>query len=140
MDAVQVIADTVRLPEAAKRLGMPQTTLRGMVADGRLPAVKVGGRLRVYPADIDKLAQPVEPKPKPAPPPPAPPEPPQVPPGFISVREAARRLRVTPRTIRDRLTAGYLRGVHTAGRWWLDPESVAAFTRIHGEGDALRHG
>jgi excisionase family DNA binding protein len=51
---------SVTLAEAASRYGVSTRTLRRWVADGRLPAWRVGPRLiRVAPADVAALARPV---------------------------------------------------------------------------------
>jgi excisionase family DNA binding protein len=40
--------------EAAEALDVSERTLRRLVAEGQLPAVRVRGRLRVRPADLDR--------------------------------------------------------------------------------------
>ena len=52
----------VNLTEAV-RLGYgAYETLRGYIANGRLPAVKVGGRVKVLRTDLDALTVPVVPR------------------------------------------------------------------------------
>lgn len=41
--------------EAALRLGVTPTRVRAMIADGTLPATKVGGRWSILPADVDRI-------------------------------------------------------------------------------------
>lgn len=43
--------------EAALRLGVTPTRVRAMIADGTLPATKVGGRWSILPADVDKIVE-----------------------------------------------------------------------------------
>jgi excisionase family DNA binding protein len=51
---------SVTLAEAASRFNVSTRTLRRWVADGRLPAWRVGPRMiRVAPADVAALARPV---------------------------------------------------------------------------------
>lgn len=44
--------------EAAERARLHPETIRRMIADGRLPGVKVAGRWRVRPADLGALLEP----------------------------------------------------------------------------------
>lgn len=41
------------------------STLRSWIAQGRLPAVKTGGRVKILRADLDALARPIGPDPAP---------------------------------------------------------------------------
>jgi len=125
MGTAEVIASTIRLPQAAERIRVPERTLRNWVTEGRLPAVRVGGRLRVDPADLDKLAKPVEPKPKPEPP--APPPPPSGP--TVSTTAAGRRLRVTPYHVRRWVEEGRLQAVRDGRAIRITEASVAALER-----------
>jgi excisionase family DNA binding protein len=124
VDAAEVIAATIRLPQAAKRLRTPERTLRNWLAEGRLPAVRVGGRLRVYPADLDKLVTPVTPRPRPAPPVTAELEGP-----FISIAEACTRLGKSKFSVRTWIEQGKLRAKREGQRVWVTEESVAAMER-----------
>ena len=46
--------------EAAERLGYCKETVRRLIAEGRLPALKLpSGRLRVTEADVQAMLQPV---------------------------------------------------------------------------------
>ena len=46
--------------EAAERLGYCKETVRRLIAEGRLPALKLpSGRLRVAEADVQAILQPV---------------------------------------------------------------------------------
>lgn len=49
---------TLTLSEVAARTRLHQETVRRMVADGRLPAVKIAGRWRVRAADVDAMLDP----------------------------------------------------------------------------------
>jgi excisionase family DNA binding protein len=126
MDTAEVIASTIRLPLAAKRIRVPERTLRNWVTEGRLPAVRVGGRLRVNPADLDGLAEPVVPKPKP----PAPPPPPSGP--DLSTTAAGRRLGVTPHHVRRWAEEGRLQSVRDGRTIRITEASVAAMERMRG--------
>ena len=57
----EVMATTVPFPEAVERVPMTERTLRKYVASGKLPAYRIGGRLRIDPADLDRLVQRVNP-------------------------------------------------------------------------------
>jgi len=49
---------------AAKLLAVSQRSIRQFIADGRLPAVRVGGAVRIVPTDLAGFVQPVEVKQK----------------------------------------------------------------------------
>jgi excisionase family DNA binding protein len=57
----ELMAATIPFTEAAERVPMTERTLRTYVATGKLPAYKVGNKLRVYPADLDRLWERVKP-------------------------------------------------------------------------------
>jgi excisionase family DNA binding protein len=123
MDTAEVVAATIRLPEAAERARVPARTLRDWIADGKLAAWKIGGRLRVRPEDVDRLAQPVSPAPRPAP---APRQP------FgqaVTTAEAGRRLGVSAKTVREWVAASRLRGAKVGDRLLVEEASVAAMER-----------
>lgn len=44
---------TVR--EAAKRLGLQETSLRKFIKQGRIPIVKIWGAVRIRPEDVERL-------------------------------------------------------------------------------------
>src|SRR5215213_8547194 len=46
------VADYVKLPEVARRLGVSEKTARRMVKSGKLPAVFIGGAYRVSEEDL----------------------------------------------------------------------------------------
>jgi excisionase family DNA binding protein len=53
-------AEVVSISEAAARLGVSHKTIRRMIADGRLPAFRVGGGpIRTYADDVEALKIPV---------------------------------------------------------------------------------
>ncbi|MCC7201862.1 MAG: helix-turn-helix domain-containing protein [Nitrospirae bacterium] len=41
--------------EAAKRLGLQETSLRKFIRQGRIPVVRVWGAVRVRPEDIEQI-------------------------------------------------------------------------------------
>jgi excisionase family DNA binding protein len=47
--------------EAADEYGVSTKTIERRIADGTLPAWRVGGQVRVKAADLDKLARPIAP-------------------------------------------------------------------------------
>ncbi|WCD91453.1 helix-turn-helix domain-containing protein [Microbacterium sp. nov. GSS16] len=47
------------LQEAARRRSIGQSTLRRKIADGILPAERIGRRIYISPGDLDALAQPI---------------------------------------------------------------------------------
>jgi excisionase family DNA binding protein len=129
MNAAEVVAATIRVPQAAKRMNVANSTVREWIASGRLPAVKVAGRLRVDPADLDRLAEPVTPNPRPAPPVPAKPDPGTP---LLSVTQTAERLGAAPKTIREWLAAGRLTGQRVGKSWVVAESSIAAMERMRG--------
>jgi hypothetical protein len=61
--ALQPLGEYVGLKAASARFGIPASTLRAYVADGRVPAYRTpSGRLWFRPVDINALFQPVTPK------------------------------------------------------------------------------
>jgi excisionase family DNA binding protein len=44
---------------AAQHWGVSTRTVRRWIATGMLPAVRVGGLIRIDPADLDKIARPI---------------------------------------------------------------------------------
>lgn len=51
-------AHYISLQDAVRRGHGAYSTLRGWIADGRLPAVKIGGRVKLTVADLEALAKP----------------------------------------------------------------------------------
>jgi excisionase family DNA binding protein len=51
--------DVVSIAEAAGYLGVSHKTIRRMIADGRLPAFRVGGSIRLYASDVEAAKIPV---------------------------------------------------------------------------------
>ena len=51
----------VDIPTAANLLSIGQRTVRRHIADGKLPAYRVGGLLRIDLADLEAFARPVAP-------------------------------------------------------------------------------
>lgn len=52
--------DVVTIAEAAAYLGVSHKTIRRMIADGRLPAFRVGGGpIRILASDVDAAKSPV---------------------------------------------------------------------------------
>lgn len=45
----------VDLKPAAEQLSTSVRTLRRRIAEGALPAYRVGGRIKVYPSDVERL-------------------------------------------------------------------------------------
>lgn len=59
-DDIRTKREAVDLSNAAAYLGVSHKTLRRLIAEGKLPAFRVGGRaIRVYAADIEALKVPV---------------------------------------------------------------------------------
>jgi excisionase family DNA binding protein len=104
--------------DAARRLGTTQRAVQRMVQSGRLPGAMVAGRLLIEEPSLAALERELA----------------SIPPGSINVADAARRLGVSRNAIYHWLEQRRLRGVQAAGVWWVEPESVAAFARLHGDG------
>ena len=51
--------EVVSISEAAAYLGISHKTIRRMIADGRLPAFRVGGSIRLYANDVEAAKIPV---------------------------------------------------------------------------------
>jgi excisionase family DNA binding protein len=51
--------DVVTIAEAAAYLGVSHKTIRRMIADGRIPAFRVGGSIRLYANDVEAVKVPV---------------------------------------------------------------------------------
>jgi excisionase family DNA binding protein len=54
--------ELLTIRDTAQMLKVSAITVRRFIADGRLPAVKVGKGVRVHKEAVEKLARPVEPK------------------------------------------------------------------------------
>ncbi|HLH25703.1 MAG TPA: helix-turn-helix domain-containing protein [Chloroflexota bacterium] len=54
--------ELLTVDDTAEALKVSTTTVRRFIADGRLPAVKVGKVVRVRREAVEQLAQPVQPK------------------------------------------------------------------------------
>jgi excisionase family DNA binding protein len=54
--------ELLTIDDTAQTLKVSPTTVRRFIAEGRLPAVKVGKGVRVRKEAVEQLAQPVEPK------------------------------------------------------------------------------
>src|SRR4051794_4450368 len=54
--------ELLTVEETAAMLRVSKVTVRRFIADGRLPAVKVGRAVRVEKADAERVAQPATPK------------------------------------------------------------------------------
>jgi excisionase family DNA binding protein len=53
-------AEVISISESAGRLGVSHKTIRRLIADGRLPAFRVGGSaIRMYADDVEALKIPV---------------------------------------------------------------------------------
>lgn len=46
-----------KVAEVATRMQVTERTVRRWIADGTLPAVKIGGRVRIARADVDAMAR-----------------------------------------------------------------------------------
>lgn len=51
--------DYLTVKEAALKLGVSERTVRNLVRDGRLRYQRVGSAIRIAPADLDNISQPV---------------------------------------------------------------------------------
>jgi excisionase family DNA binding protein len=59
-DEVRHVRQVVNLTDAAGYLGVSHKTLRRLIADGKLPAFRVGGGpIRVYISDVEALKEPI---------------------------------------------------------------------------------
>jgi excisionase family DNA binding protein len=45
------------LPEAARYLGVSEDSIRRWIKDDKLPAVKLAGKYRISPSDLDAMVQ-----------------------------------------------------------------------------------
>lgn len=55
------IPQWLSMPEAGARIGVKARTIRAWIADGRLPAYRVGGRaVRIKASDVDALVTPID--------------------------------------------------------------------------------
>jgi hypothetical protein len=61
--ALQPLGEYIGLKQAKAQFGLPESTMRAYVADGRLPAYRTpSGRLWLRPQDVRALFTPVTPK------------------------------------------------------------------------------
>lgn len=112
------VSDMSRIPvsHVMKLLGMSRQRVLGMIAQGRLDAVRNAhdgrGSWLVSVASVESLVREQELRRK-----------------GITTRDAAHRLGVTERQVRRYAEAGDLIGVRVGNEWRLDPHSVTDFVR-----------